>query len=127
MTKDEKLRWLEQHQSATPSHWREQAEWERKNRVWIRHSQFIAVMMLSRMDELHLTQTSLAERMGCSQQYVSRILKGKENLSLETISKIEEALQMPIITHHHRYVIAEDNPASMVAEDEPDYHTLHTP
>lgn len=119
MTKAEKLKWLEQHQSDTPSHWREQAEWERENRAWIRHSQFIAVIMLSRMDELHLTQTSLAERMGCSQQYVSRILKGKENLSLETISKIENALQMPIITHHRRYTIEEDSTTGMVAEEKP--------
>lgn len=122
MTKEEKLKWLEQHQSATPSHWREQAEWERKNRAWIRHSQFIAVIMLSRMDELHLTQTSLAERMGCSQQYVSRILKGKENLSLETISKIEEALQVSIFAHSHRYVFEEDSSTGMVAEEEPAYH-----
>ena len=126
MTKEEKLKWLEQHQSATPSHWREQAEWERENRAWIRHSQFIAVIMLSRMDELHLTQTSLAERMGCSQQYVSRILKGKENLSLETISKIEEALQMPIITHHRRYIIEDDSAAGKVAEEEPAYLPSHT-
>lgn len=108
--------------------WREQAEWERDNRAWIRHSQFIAIIMLSRMNKLHLTQTSLAERMGCSQQYVSRILKGKENLSLETISKIEEALQMSIITHHHRYIIEEDCSTDMIAEEEPEYnHTSHTP
>ena len=30
--------------------------------------------------------------MGCSQQYVSEVLKGQENLSLETISKIEACL-----------------------------------
>lgn len=119
MTKEEKLKWLEQHKSTTPSHWREKAEWERENRAWIRHSQFIAVVMLSRMDELHLTQTALAERMGCSQQYVSRILKGKENLSLETISKIEEALQMSIITHPRRYNVEEDNSVNMVAEEPP--------
>lgn len=119
MTKEEKLKWLEQHQSATPSHWLEQAQWERENRAWIRHSQYIAVIMLSRMDEMHLTQTSLAERMGCSQQYVSRILKGKENLSLETISKIEKALQMPIINHRHYYQVEDDNSTGMVAEEEP--------
>lgn len=116
MTKEEKLRWLEQHQSNNPSHWREKAEWERENRGWIRHSQFIAVIMLSRMGELNLTQTSLAERMGCSQQYISKILKGKENLSLETISKIEEALQIPIITHSRRYSIV-DNSVGIVAEE----------
>lgn len=53
--------------------------------------------MLDRMEEQQLTQKALAERMGCSQQYVSKILKGKENLSIETLWKIEEALQMPIL------------------------------
>ena len=30
------------------------------------------------MDELDLTQKQLAELMGCSQQYVSKVLKGQE-------------------------------------------------
>ena len=50
------------------------------------------------MEELGLTQKALAERMGCSQQYVSRIVKGRENLSLETIVKLEEALEVDIIS-----------------------------
>ena len=53
--------------------------------------------MLSRMDEQHITQTILAEKMGCSQQYISKVLKGKENLSLETISKIESALEIDLV------------------------------
>jgi transcriptional regulator with XRE-family HTH domain len=38
-----------------------------------------------------------AERMGCSQQYVSKILKGRENLSLETLAKIEDALNLRLV------------------------------
>lgn len=55
------------------------------------------MMMLDKMEELGLTQKSVAERMGCSQQYVSRVLKGTENLSIETISKIENALDLEIL------------------------------
>ena len=55
------------------------------------------MMMLDKMEELGLTQKSLAERMGCSQQYVSRVLKGTENLSIETISKIESVLELEIL------------------------------
>ena len=44
-----------------------------------------------------MTQASLAQKMECSQQYVSKVLKGKENLSLETISKIESALDIDLI------------------------------
>ena len=90
------LEYLENHQPATPSNWREKAEWRRENRDWIRHSQEIALAMLNKMDELKMSQTALAKQLGCSQQYVSKLLKGGENLSLETISKIEKAL-----THHY--------------------------
>ena len=76
---------LEAHESKTPSRWREAAEYRQANKSWLRHSQRIAMLMLDKMDELHLTQTELARRMGCSQQYVSKILRGKENLSIETL------------------------------------------
>ena len=55
------------------------------------------MIMPDRMEELGLTQKLLAERMGCSQQYISRVLKGTENLSIETISKIEAALELEIL------------------------------
>jgi transcriptional regulator with XRE-family HTH domain len=53
--------------------------------------------MLDKMEELSLTQKQLAELMGCSQQYVSKVLKGQENLSLETMAKIEDSLNINII------------------------------
>lgn len=67
------------------------------NKSWLRHSQRIAMMMLDRMEELGMTQKALAAKMGCSQQYISRVLKGTENLSIETISKIESALELEIL------------------------------
>lgn len=88
---------LEQHRSATPSRWREAANDRRVGREWLRYSQQIAMRMLDRMEEQDITQKQLAERMGCSQQYVSRILKGCENLSLETLYKIEQALNITVI------------------------------
>ena len=88
---------LKEHQSPTPSKWRERAEWRQQNKSWLRHSQRIAVKKLEKMDELGLTQKQLAELMGCSQQYVSKVLKGQENLSLETMSKIEECLHISLL------------------------------
>lgn len=49
------------------------------------------------MSELGLTQQMLAEKMNCTQQYVSKILKGQKNMSLETICKIENALDIEVI------------------------------
>ena len=88
---------LREHQSSTPSKWRENAEWRMANKPWLRYSQQIAMMMRDRMEELHMSQKQLSELMGCSQQYVSKVLKGQENLSLETLSKIERCLNLQII------------------------------
>lgn len=40
------------------------------------------------MKQLGLMQKALAERMNCTQQYISKILKGKENMSLDRLSKL---------------------------------------
>lgn len=42
-------------------------------------------------------QKMLAEKMGCTQQYISKVLKEKKNMSLETICKIENVLGIEII------------------------------
>lgn len=95
--KQRTLEFLEAHKSETPSTWREEAEWRRDNWSWLRHSQMIAVKVLLQMKKMGLTQTALAERMNCTQQYVSKILKGKENMSLDTLSKLEDALSINLI------------------------------
>ena len=88
---------LSEHKSSTPSRWREESEFRAANKSWLRYSQKIAMMMLDKMEEQGLTQKSLAEKMGCSQQYVSKILKGRENLSIETLCKIETALELSLL------------------------------
>ena len=96
--KQKMLEFLESHKSETPSTWREEAEWRRDNWSWLQYSQKIAVKILLRMKQTGLTQQALAERMNCTQQYVSKILKGNENLSLDTLSKLEEVLGMNLLS-----------------------------
>ena len=68
-----------------------------EEKPWFNHSQMIATIMSARMKELGMTQKMLAEKMNCTQQYISKILKGRENLSLEAISKIENALDIHVL------------------------------
>lgn len=70
---------------------------QQDKRDWAQYSQRIATVMSKRMLELGLTQQMLAEKMECTQQYISNLLKGKKNMSLETICKIENALGVEII------------------------------
>ena len=89
---------LEEHASPTPSKWRELFDFLETNKSWLRHSQNIAMLMLDRMEELGMSQKQLAEKMNCSPQYISKVLRGRENLSLETLTKIDNALKISIIT-----------------------------
>ena len=88
---------LKAHASETQSKWCDEAQKRIEDKVWLRHSQMVASIMLAKMDELGINQRMLAEKMNCTQQYISKVLKGKENLSLETLTKIEQALGVKII------------------------------
>lgn len=81
----------------TPSPWLEKARWRAENREWLRTAADIALRCLRVMRAQGITQKELAERMDVSPQQVSKILKGKENLTLETIEKLEKALGISLI------------------------------
>jgi antitoxin component HigA of HigAB toxin-antitoxin module len=88
---------IKQHAAPTPSQWRHEAEYRCENKSWLRYSQHIALLMQDKMDKMNLTQKELANQMSVSQQYVSKILKGYENFSLETLTKIEDILHINIL------------------------------
>lgn len=53
---------------------------ENKGEKWMCHSQAIAATMSNRMEELGMTQRVLAEKMNCTQQYVSKVLKDRKSV-----------------------------------------------
>ena len=91
------IEFLKAHESPVPSRWREDALWRKENEFWLKYSRFITLKVLQAMEEKKVTQVQLAERMGCTQQYVSNLLKGSSNMTLETIAKLEKALEIDII------------------------------
>lgn len=90
----EKLSTLASNQ---PSEWKGKAQYRRENREWLKKSAAIAVRVLDALKAQNLSQKELAERMGISPQQISKIVKGQENLTLETISNLEIALSIQII------------------------------
>lgn len=78
-------------------------EWDKED-AYLEKSARIAVAVLSVLREHKMTKQELAIKMGVSAQYVSKIVKGNENLTLETISKLEKALNIKLISvtdHSH--------------------------
>jgi len=81
------------------STWSQEADYRLKNHKWLRYSGNIAIRILAAMeDRVGMTQKKLAEIMNISPQQISKILKGHENLTLETIAKISEALGVELIS-----------------------------
>ncbi len=80
-----------------PSKWLEEANYRFENKAWLRKSQAIALKILSHIRANGISQKELAERLNIAPQQVNRWVKGGENFTLETISKIEIALGIELI------------------------------
>lgn len=91
------LDYLEANQSPNSSRWREKAQWRRDNEYWLKYSRLITIRVLRSMDDQSITQAELAKRIGCTQQYVSTLLNGSSNMTLETIARLEKALNIDIL------------------------------
>lgn len=68
------------------------------NRKWLKYSQNIALIVLDELDRQNISQKELAAKMEVSPQYINKLVKGKEKLNIETISKLETALDVNILT-----------------------------
>lgn len=89
--------------SEEKSGWLEKAQYRQKNQDWLDISFSIAIKILSvlrankKKAVFPKNQKELAEVLECTPQYVSKLLKGTEKLNIETISKIQKALNIVII------------------------------
>lgn len=112
---------VRKNESKGPSVWKEEAIEQLEQWDWMRYTMQIALKVRSSMRRKNMTQCELASKVGCTQQYVSLLLRGKENLTLETISKLERALGISLInivvesSHSYRNM---DMPHSYLSDSE---------
>lgn len=79
--------------------WSAEAAERIKNRKWRGYSSQIARRMLAAIEEtVGMNQRKLAELASVSPQQISKIAKGGENLTLETIAKLSDILGKELIT-----------------------------
>jgi len=106
---------------AGKSPWEQQARERLQNRQWKKLAAKIAVRILSRLDELNWKQKDLAEKLGVSPQQVNKIVRGKENLTLDAISRLENVLGTDLLTE----VKTKEIIVFKVAEEKMQYTTGH--
>lgn len=95
--KEKTLKFLERNLSRESSKFAEEAKWRQDNEVWLKWSQGIAMKIIDYMQEHKLSRADIASRLGCSPQYVSKILSGHTNFSFKTIADIEKCLNIHIM------------------------------
>lgn len=86
------IKFLEEHQSSTPSKFEEEARWRQENEIWLRMSRSVALTIVDYMQDHQLSRAEMAKLLNVSQQYLSRILSGTENFSIKSVAKIEASL-----------------------------------
>lgn len=80
------------------------AKARKENRAWLRMSQEIALCLHYYLRTAKMSQKEFADKMGVSPVYVGKLLKGGENLTLETICKIQAVMDEMLISIARPYV-----------------------
>lgn len=88
----------------------------KEKEIWQNYSALIALRIMAALEKSGKTQKELASELGKSPQYVSRLLKGEENLTLETICRLEAALSICLIR------IEPDDTTQQTNRDNPSLH-----
>lgn len=101
MNKEKLIAKLNEAASQKPSGWLNKANERFENSDWLLKSAQIAVKILAELRKQQLSQKDLAELLYVTPQYVNKVVKGKENLSLETLCKIERVLNIELISVPH--------------------------
>lgn len=74
------------------------------NREWLKLSQEIALNIHHYLRTTGLTQKELADKMNVSPAYIGKLLKGGENLTLETICKLQHTIGENLIYIARPYI-----------------------
>jgi transcriptional regulator with XRE-family HTH domain len=84
--------------SPTKSSWLREAQEKLANKEPRKNARILALRVLHVLREKGISQTDLAGKMGVSRQQVTKIVKGEENFTFETVDKLEKALNVTLMT-----------------------------
>lgn len=114
---EEKLKHLAAQNPA--SNWKEKVAYRKENKTWIRKATRVSLRVLDALDEKGWSQAQLARALEVTPQQVTKIVKGKNDFKLSTISKLEAVLgiQLQVILAPGEQVITEEEIRAKVQEE----------
>ena len=78
-----------------------------KNRAMLCESQQIALKVLMKLDDFGWSQKDLAKAMEVTPQQITKIVSGKENLTIETQIKLQHILDIPVLASYYENKMTE--------------------
>ncbi len=82
----------------TDAPWKQIANWNKKHEHALEDFMIIALRIKSTLKKNNKTQEQLAKDLQVSPQALTRIMKGKQNLTISKIRQIERALNISILS-----------------------------
>lgn len=98
----------------------QEEEYRRQNWDWLEKSALIALDIHAYLRKNNISKQEFARLLEVSPAQVTKLLSGKENLGLKTISKIESVLQMDLVAipnYEHFYTLYPAMEAKYACED----------
>jgi plasmid maintenance system antidote protein VapI len=97
-----------------------EAEYRKQNWDWLEKSALIALDIHAYLRKNNISKQEFAKMLGVSPAQVTKLLSGKENLGLKTISKIESILKMDlvVIPNFEHYYTQHSKMDAMYANEE---------
>lgn len=83
--------------STSDNSWKENFQLQFENEESEDFAFELSLKIIERLDELGWKKSKLAEELGVSKQYISKLLRAKQNLGLSTIFKIQNVLRIKLI------------------------------
>lgn len=85
-----------------------EAEYRKENWDWLEKSALIALDIHTYLRKNNISKQEFAKMLGVTPAQVTKLLSGKENLGLKTISKIESVLKMDLVAipNYEHYLTA---------------------
>ena len=98
MTENKKLEKFAKLVSDKPSNFLAKLDYFETNKKWLENSTKVAISVLEALKEKDWSQKYLAGKMNISAQQINKIVKGQQNLTFETVGKLEDALDISLIS-----------------------------
>ena len=86
--KSKAIQFLEANQSGDRSTFVDDAKWRRDNAAWLKLSHRISYAIMDYMQDNHKTRNDVAEELGVSPQFVSKILSGSQLYGLKGVCEM---------------------------------------